>query len=119
MIKMNKKLILTAEIQRRGGIFFVFKPINVFLRVSVPLCFFLTSCFLLPTLSHAQELPYNIKNITNGAQVDFHPDFSPDGKEIVFASKVDIGKDDKEFWNISPYYVNLWLIDSNSNNRRP
>ena len=116
---MNKNLILTTETQRHRGIFFVFKPINVFLRVSVPLCFFLTSCFLLPTLSYAQELPYNIKNITNGAQVDFHPDFSPDGKEIVFASKVDIGKDDKEFWNISPYYVNLWLIDSNSNNRRP
>src|SRR3972149_1268258 len=118
MIKMNKKLILTAEIQRRRGIFFVFKPINVFLRVSVPLCFFLTSCFLLPTLSYAQELPYSVRNITDGGQVDFHPDFRPDGKELVFASRSEISKDNKEFWNISPYHVNLWLKDSNGNNRR-
>src|SRR3972149_9534225 len=118
MIKMNKKLILTAEIQRRRGIFFVFKPINVFLRVSVPLCFFLTSCFLLPTLSYAQELPYSVRNITDGGQGDFHPEGGPDGKELVFASRSEISKDNKEFWNISPYHVNLWLIDSDGNNRR-
>ena len=68
--------------------------------------------------NQAQELPYTVRNITDGGQVDFHPDFSPDGKKLVFASKSDIDKHDKEFWNISPYYVNLCLIDSDGNNRR-
>ncbi len=79
----------------------------------------LASCFLLlggETLAH--ELPYTVRNITDGERIDFHPDFSPDGREVVFASKSDIDRDDKEFWNISPYYVNLWLIDSNGKNRR-
>ena len=77
------------------------------------------SCFLfLGGLTFAQELPYTVRNITDGGQIDFHPDFRPDGKELVFASRSEISKDDKEFWNISPYYVNLWLIDSDGNNRR-
>lgn len=84
------------------------------------------SCFLLLAsirLPHAyaggqEELPYSVRNITDGGQVDFHPNFSPNGKKIVFSSKSEISKDDKEFWNISPYYVNLWLIDSDGNNRR-
>ena len=68
--------------------------------------------------NQAQELPYTVRNITDGGQVDFHPDFRPDGKELVFASRSEISKDNKEFWNISPYHVNLWLIDSDGNNRR-
>jgi len=69
-------------------------------------------------LPHSKETPYSITNITDGSKIDFHPNFSPDGKELVFASRSEISKDDKEFWNISPYYVNLWLIDSDGRNRR-
>jgi len=69
-------------------------------------------------LPHSKETPYSITNITDGSKIDFHPNFSPDGKELVFASRSEISKDDKEFWNISPYYVNLWLIDLDGRNRR-
>jgi Tol biopolymer transport system component len=118
MIKMNKNLILTTETQRRRGENKFKKSLCLSASVAFS-CLLLLACLLTLTQSYADELPYTIKNITDGAQVDFHPDFSPDGKELVFASKSEIGKDDKEFWNISPYYVNLWLIDSNGNNRRP
>ncbi len=84
-------------------------------KLTLSLTLVLTLTF---TLAHAQELPYTVRNITDGGQVDFHPDFRSDGKELVFASRSEISKDDREFWNISPYYVNLWLIDSNGKNRR-
>ena len=109
---MNKNLILTTETQRHRGIFFVFKPINVFLRVSVPLCFFLTSCFLSPTLALAleEELPYSITDITSGEAVDFYPEFSRDGKQIVFSSKP---LDGSYFTD-----MHLWIMDADGNNRR-
>ncbi|MBI5748634.1 MAG: PD40 domain-containing protein, partial [Nitrospinae bacterium] len=72
------------------------------------------------TLAYAQELPYTVRNITDGERIDFHPEFSPDGNELVFASKTEISEDDKkkEFWGTSPYYVNLWLMNSDGRNRR-
>ncbi len=102
-------LLPTAYFKERGGIYMNIKKLTLSLTLVLTLTF---------TLAHAQELPYTVRNITDGGQVDFHPDFRSDGKELVFASRSEISKDDREFWNISPYYVNLWLIDSNGKNRR-
>ena len=161
MIKMNKNLILTTETQRHRGIFFVFKLINVFLRVSVPLCFYnflyikkslclsssvAFSCILLLAgdvfaasegrPNHMTEeilktkkvvpvpedvnVPYAVRRITDGSSIDYHPEFSPDGRQIVFISKIDNTDSKKkgEFWHKTPYYLNLWLMDSDGRNKR-
>jgi TolB protein len=62
------------------------------------------------TLAQAQELPYSITDITSGEAVDFYPEFSRDGKKIVFSSKPLDGSyfDD----------MHLWIMDADGNNRR-
>ena len=66
------------------------------------------------------QVPYTIKRITDGSSIDYHPEFSPDGKRIVFISKIDnTEKIEKgEFWHKTPYSLNLWLMDSDGKNRR-
>ena len=52
--------------------------------------------------------------------MDYNPEFSPDGKQIVFVSKTENTEKIKkgEFWHKTPFYLNLWLIDSDGKNRR-
>jgi len=66
------------------------------------------------------HVPYMVNRITDGSSVDYHPEFSPDGKQIVFIKKTDnAGKIEKgEFWHKTPYSLNLWLMDSDGKNRR-
>ena len=84
------------------------RPKNLVLVFSCLLL--LTSCILTPTLIHAEELPYSITDITSGDAVDFYPEFSPDGKQIVFSSKTVDGS----------YFtdMHLWIMDADGNNRR-
>ena len=58
----------------------------------------------------AQELPYTVMDITSGDSVDFYPEFSHDGKQIVFSSKPVEGN----------YFtdMNLWIMDADGKNRR-
>ncbi len=60
--------------------------------------------------AHAQGLPYTITDITNGDFVDFYPEFSPDGKQIIFSSKPVDGS----------YFtdMHLWIMDADGKNRR-
>ncbi len=71
----------------------------------------LAPCFLSPAYANTeQELPYTITDITNGDSVDFYPEFSPDGKQIVFSSKTVDGS----------YFtdMHLWIMDADGKNRR-
>ena len=63
---------------------------------------------------------YTSQKITDGATMDFSPEFSPDGNNIVFISRHDVSdKIEKgEFWHKSPFYLNLWLMGSDGKNRR-
>ncbi|MBI3583173.1 MAG: PD40 domain-containing protein [Nitrospinae bacterium] len=72
----------------------------------------LISLTLSLTLTHAlaQELPYTVTDITNGDTVDFHPEFSPDGKYIVFSS---MAVDGSYFTD-----MHLWIMDADGKNRR-
>ncbi|MEK6546111.1 MAG: hypothetical protein AABZ28_06240 [Nitrospinota bacterium] len=65
---------------------------------------------LLLTLALAQELPYIVTDITSGDSVDFYPEFSHDGKQIVFSSKPVEGS----------YFtdMHLWIMDADGKNRR-
>src|SRR3990172_799646 len=58
----------------------------------------------------AQELPYTVMDITSGNSVHFYPEFSHDGKQIVFSSKPVEGN----------YFtdMNLWIMDADGKNRR-
>jgi len=60
--------------------------------------------------NQAQELPYTVRDITDGDSVDFYPEFSPDGKQIVFSSKPVDGS----------YFtdMHLWIMDADGKNRR-
>jgi Tol biopolymer transport system component len=66
------------------------------------------------------QVPYTVRRITDGNSTDYHPEFSPDGNQIVFISKIDNtdAKKKGEFWHKTPYYLNLWLMDSDGGNRR-
>ncbi len=66
------------------------------------------------------QVPYTVKRITNGSSIDYHPEFSPDGKQIVFIKKTDNTEKMKkgEFWHKTPYSLNLWLMDSEGKDRR-
>lgn len=70
----------------------------------------LVSCIYSPAYGGEQQVPYSITDITHGDTVDFHPDFSPDGKYIVYSSKPAAGS----------YFtdMNLWIMDSDGKNRR-
>src|SRR3989304_8946506 len=112
-----------SEVRTKTSYLRRLKPTATYCSLLIVRCLLLVAhCSLLIAnvvyANQAQELSYTVRNITDGGQVDFHPDFRPDGKELVFASRSEISKDNKEFWNISPYHVNLWLIDSDGNNRR-
>ncbi|MEK6545354.1 MAG: hypothetical protein AABZ28_02345, partial [Nitrospinota bacterium] len=66
------------------------------------------------------QVPYTVRRITDGSSIDYHPEFSPDGKQIVFISKIDNTEKMKkgEFWHKTSYSLNLWLMDSDGKNRR-
>ncbi|MBI3583172.1 MAG: PD40 domain-containing protein [Nitrospinae bacterium] len=66
------------------------------------------------------QVPYSVKRISDGSSIDYHPEFSHDGKQIVFIRKIDNDENMKkgEFWHKTPYSLNLWLMDSDGNNRR-
>ncbi|OGW07869.1 MAG: hypothetical protein A2W77_03670 [Nitrospinae bacterium RIFCSPLOWO2_12_39_16] len=66
------------------------------------------------------QVPYTVRRVTDGSSIDYHPEFSPDGKQIVFISKIDNveAKKKGEFWHKTPYYLNLWLMDSDGRNKR-
>ncbi len=66
------------------------------------------------------QVPYTVKRITDGSSIDYHPEFSPDGKQIVFIKKTDNTEKMKkgEFWHKTPYSLNLWLMDSEGKDRR-
>jgi len=66
------------------------------------------------------QVPYTVKRITDGSSIDYHPEFSPDGKQIVFIKKTDNTEKMKkgEFWHKTPYSLNLWLMNSDGKNRR-
>ena len=66
------------------------------------------------------QVPYTIKRITDGSSIDYHPEFSHDGKQIVFIKKTDNTEKMKkgEFWHKTPYSLNLWLMDSEGKERR-
>ncbi|MEK6546110.1 MAG: hypothetical protein AABZ28_06235, partial [Nitrospinota bacterium] len=71
-------------------------------------------------LAQSEELPYTVKRITDGDSMDYNPEFSPDGKQIVFVSKTESTEKIKkgEFWHKTPFYLNLWIIDSDGKNKR-
>ena len=85
-------------------------------------------CFLLLLLAgkvfadtqSISDISYNVIRITDGSSMDYNPEFSPDGKQIVFISKIDNveAKKKGEFWHKTPYYLNLWLMDSDGRNKR-
>ena len=85
-------------------------------------------CFLLLLLvgkvfadtQSISDISYNVIRITDGSSMDYNPEFSPDGKQIVFISKIDNAEAKKkgEFWHKTPFYLNLWLMDSDGKNRR-
>jgi len=66
------------------------------------------------------DIPYNVIRITDGSSKDYQPEFSPDGKQIVFIKEISNSEGIKsgEFWHKTPYYMNLWLMDSDGKNRR-
>lgn len=66
------------------------------------------------------QVPYIVKKITDGSSSDYHPEFSQDGKQIIFIKKTDNTEKMKrgEFWHKTPYSLNLWLMDSDGKNRR-
>src|SRR3989338_3458408 len=107
---MNKNLILTTETQRRRGKNNLKKSLCLSASVAFSCILLLASCVLLPTLAHAKELPYSITDITSGEAVDFYPEFSRDGKQIVFSSKP---LDGSYFTD-----MHLWIMDADGNNRR-
>src|SRR3990167_3741920 len=92
----------------------------------------ITHCFLLLTLllvlagevfadtQSISDIPYNVIRITDGSSKDYQPEFSPDGKQIVFIKEISNSEGIKsgEFWHKTPYYMNLWLMDSDGKNRR-
>ena len=98
------------------------KPTATHCSLLIAHCFLSLTLTLTLTLSHAlaQELPYTVKRITDGRSMDYNPEFSPDGKQIVFVSKTENTEKIKkgEFWHKTPFYLNLWLIDSDGKNRR-
>src|SRR3990172_1991181 len=111
--KQKKSKLLTAYCLLPTAYFLIFasclrrlKPTATYCSLLIVRCLLLVAhCSLLIAnvvyANQAQELSYTVRNITDGGQVDFHPDFRPDGKELVFASRSEISKDNKEFWNIS------------------
>ena len=109
---MNKNLILTTETQRRRGKNNLKKSLCLSASVAFSCILLLASCFLSPTLALAleEELPYSITDITSGEAVDFYPEFSRDGKQIVFSSKP---LDGSYFTD-----MHLWIMDADGNNRR-
>src|SRR3972149_10123069 len=109
---MNKNLILTTETQWRRGRGKLKKSLCLSASVVFSCILLLASCFLPPTLALAleEELPYSITDITSGEAVDFYPEFSRDGKQIVFSSKP---LDGSYFTD-----MHLWIMDADGNNRR-
>src|SRR3990172_10049501 len=65
------------------------------------------------------QVPYSVKRITDGSSIDYHPEFSPDGKHIVFVSKTDMTERIKrgENW-YKPYSLSLWIMESDGSNKR-
>jgi len=53
------------------------------------------------------DIPYNVIRITDGSSKDYQPEFSPDGKQIVFIKEISNSEGIKsgEFWHKTPYYM--------------
>ena len=120
--KQKKSKLLTAYCLLPTAYFLIFasclrrlKPTATHCSLLIVRCLLLVAhCSLLIAnvvyANQAQELPYTVRDITDGDSVDFYPEFSPDGKQIVFSSKPVDGS----------YFtdMHLWIMDADGKNRR-
>ncbi len=95
---------------------------------SIKIILVLSLLFAIPQIVYSEAAnPYSIRNITDGKRMDYHPAYSPDGKEIVFVTKIE--KKKRGQWpqpnraaalkpDVSPFYLNISLMDSEGKNRR-